>query len=68
MDSSFFLGDQRQNSSRIIIRTTSVDELPKLWNILKGDMAIESFGCIIEATERNLVFQPLFRSKSALFV
>ncbi len=32
--------DQRLNKYGRILRSTSLDELPELWNILKGDMAI----------------------------
>lgn len=57
MGGSLFEGYKRQIGSEIIIRTTSVDELPKLWNIPKRDMFIVSFGCIIETTENNIDFQ-----------
>ena len=38
------------------IRKTSLDELPELFNILKGDMAIIGDGCIIETTKKSIDF------------
>ena len=38
------------------LRSTSLDELPELFNILKGDMAIVGVGCIIETTKKSIDF------------
>lgn len=35
-----YKGDSRITNVGRIIRATSIDELPQLWNILKGDMAL----------------------------
>ena len=38
-------------------RSTSFDEFPELWNILKGDMSIVEERGIIETTKKMLIFQ-----------
>lgn len=38
------------------LRKTSIDELPQLWNIFKGDMTIIGKRDIIRATKRNPYF------------
>lgn len=38
------------------IRKTSIDELPQLWNIFKGNMSIIGKGEIIKQTKKNPVF------------
>ena len=39
-DGNLLPDDGRLNKYGRILRSTSLDELPELWNILKGDMAI----------------------------
>ena len=39
-DGNLLPDEQRLNKYGRILRSTSLDELPELWNILKGDMAI----------------------------
>jgi lipopolysaccharide/colanic/teichoic acid biosynthesis glycosyltransferase len=42
--------DDRLNKYGRILRSTSLDELPELWNILKGERGI------IETTKKNIGF------------
>jgi len=39
-DGNLLPDDQRLNKYGRLLRSTSLDELPELWNILKGDMSI----------------------------
>ena len=39
-----------------LLRATSLDELPELVNIIKGDMSIIGVGCIIETTKKSIDF------------
>lgn len=38
------------------LRSTSLDELPELFNMIKGDMAVVGDGCIIETTRKSVDF------------
>ncbi len=46
----------RLNKYGRILRATSLDELPELFNILKGDMSIVGERGIIETTEKSIDF------------
>ena len=48
--------DVRLTSFGKKLRSTSLDELPELFNILKGDMSIVGDGCIIVTTEKSIDF------------
>ena len=48
--------DKRLTKYGKLLRSTSLDELPELWNILKGDMSIVGERGIIETTKKNVDF------------
>ena len=48
--------EKRLTSFGRFIRKTSLDELPELFNILRGDMSIIGDGCIIETTKKSIDF------------
>lgn len=48
--------EQRLTRYGRALRSTSLDELPELLNILKGDMSIVGAGCIIETTKESIDF------------
>ena len=48
--------DKRLTRYGKLLRSTSLDELPELWNILKGDMSIVGERGIIETTKKNIGF------------
>ena len=47
---------KRLNTYGKLLRATSLDELPELLNILKGDMSIVGERGIIETTKKNIGF------------
>ncbi|MBE6688961.1 MAG: sugar transferase [Ruminococcaceae bacterium] len=55
-DGNLLPDDVRLNKYGRILRSTSLDELPELINILKGDMSIVGDGCIIETTRKSIDF------------
>lgn len=55
-DGNLLPDDERLTRYGKFIRSTSLDELPELINILKGDMAIVGERGIIEATKKNVDF------------
>lgn len=46
------------------IRKTSIDELPRMWNIFKGDMSIIGERDIIVTTKKNIVFSRVVAANS----
>ena len=55
-DGNLLPDEVRLNKYGRILRSTSLDELPELWNILKGDMSIVGERGIIETTKKNADF------------
>jgi len=55
-DGNLLPDEKRLNGYGKFLRSTSLDELPELVNILVGDMAIVGDGCIIETTKKSIDF------------
>ena len=55
-DGNLLPDEQRLTKFGKMLRSTSLDELPELFNILNGDMAVVGDSRIIETTKRNLDF------------
>lgn len=55
-DGNLLPDEVRLNKYGKFLRSTSLDELPELINILKGDMSIVGVGCIIETTRKSIDF------------
>lgn len=55
-DGNLLPDEQRLTRYGQILRSTSLDELPELINILKGDMSIVGERGIIETTKKNIGF------------
>ena len=55
-DGKLLPDDVRLNKYGRILRSTSLDELPELFNIVRGDMSIVGERGIIETTKKNADF------------
>jgi lipopolysaccharide/colanic/teichoic acid biosynthesis glycosyltransferase len=49
-----------------LLRSTSLDELPEVYNIIRGDLSICGDGYIIGTTKKSLYFQGLSRLEAVL--
>ena len=58
--------DQRLTRYGKLLRSTSLDELPELINILKGDMSIVGVSGILTATENSIEFSTVVAVNSIL--
>lgn len=56
--------DMRVTRVGKIIRATSIDELPQLFNIIKGDMSFIGERDIIVTTKKNIVFSRVVAANS----
>jgi lipopolysaccharide/colanic/teichoic acid biosynthesis glycosyltransferase len=55
-EGNFLPDEERLTKVGRILRTTSLDELPELLSIIKGDMSVIGDGYIIGTTKKNLDF------------
>ena len=62
-DGNLLPDEQRLTQYGKFLRATSLDELPELINILKGDMSIVGDGCIIETTRKSIDFSKVVTVK-----
>ena len=63
-DGNLLPDDLRLTSYGNFLRHTSLDELPELFNILKGDMSIVGERDIIVTTKKNIVFSRVVAANS----
>ena len=52
-DGNLLPDEQRLTKFGKMLRSTSLDELPELFNILNGDMSVVGDGCIINTTRKK---------------
>ena len=55
-DGNLLPDEQRLTKFGKMLRSTSLDELPELFNILNGDMSVVGDGCIINTTRKSIDF------------
>ena len=58
-DGNLLPDEKRLTKYGKLLRSTSLDELPELWNILKGDMSIVGDGLILGTTKKSADFSRL---------
>lgn len=63
-DGNLLPDDVRMNKYGRVLRSTSLDELPELFNILKGDMSIVGERDIIVITKENIDFSRVVTANS----
>jgi lipopolysaccharide/colanic/teichoic acid biosynthesis glycosyltransferase len=49
-----------------LLRSTSLDELPEVYNIIRGELSVVGDGYIIGTTKKSLYFQGLSRLEAVL--